>query len=196
MVGAGQKRQSWPLCSRRRTARDARRVDRGIGGRDRHEEDKRQRWATRNAGEPTRCTFRGRHDDDEQKEDLIATSHKRAGEGLFAGLRVAVAVAGEAPRRLTRMSRGDEPQHRARANRRDHLGDNVRDDVMIGAAPGCPHADCNRRSPANPILSVVFAATTQREPRVPDSEESTVLRNHDRELSIPRIAGTCRSSSA
>src|SRR6185437_573668 len=51
----------------------------------------------------------------------------------------AVAVGGEAARHPVRLAGSDQPEHRGGADRADHLGDDVGDHMLAGAAPGGQH---------------------------------------------------------
>jgi hypothetical protein len=108
--------------------------------------DQGQREADRDAGKTDRGALRGRADDDEQKEERHHHFHQEAAaEPVFAGAEIAVAVRGEAARDPAGMARRDDPQHRRRGDRRDHLGDDIGDDVTVSAAPRGPQTKRHRR---------------------------------------------------
>src|SRR6516225_4984900 len=136
ILAAGEQRRSGA----------ARRIDRGVGDRDRHEMDQGQSEADRDAGKTCSGTLRRAPDDDEEKKEGHHHFHKKASpEAIFAGAEIAIAVSGKTAWHPARLARCDDPQYRGRDDGRDHLSDDVGDDVSAWAASSAPQADRDRR---------------------------------------------------
>src|ERR1700716_3938855 len=88
----------------------ARRVDRSVRHRDRHKMDQCESEADRDTGKTARRAPGGGADDDEQKKERHHHFHqKTAGEAVFAGAEIAVAIGGETNRNPPWLARRDEP---------------------------------------------------------------------------------------
>src|SRR5690348_6294387 len=88
----------------------ARRVDRGVGHRDRYEMDQGQSKADRDAGKANRRALGSGADDDEQKKERHQHFHQEtAGEAVFARAEIAVAIGSETAREPPWLARRDEP---------------------------------------------------------------------------------------
>src|SRR5204863_9871262 len=88
----------------------ARRVDRGVRHRDRDKMDQCQSEADRDTGKTGRRALGGGSDDDEQKKERHHHFHQEtAGEAVFAGAEIAVAIGSETTRDPPWLARRDEP---------------------------------------------------------------------------------------
>src|SRR6516165_6342624 len=121
-------------------------IDRGVGDRDRHEMDQGQGQTDRDSSKAGSRTLRRAPNDDEEKKEGHHHFHKKASpEAIFAGAEIAIAVSGKTAWHPARLARCDDPQYRGRDDGRDHLSDDVGDDVSAWAASSAPQADRDRR---------------------------------------------------
>src|SRR6516162_8711696 len=150
----------------------ARRIDRGVGDRDRHEMDQGQSEADRDAGKTCSGTLRRAPDDDEEEKERHHHFHKKASpEAIFAGAEITIAVGSKAAGDPAWLARCDDPQDRGSDYSGDHLSDDVGNNVTGGAASRAPQADRDRR--VEMAARNVPDGISHRQHRQPECERNT-----------------------
>src|ERR1700746_3861094 len=107
--------------------------------------DQGQGKADRDACKTGSRSLRRCADNDEQeKEGHHHFVDEAAPEAIFAWTKSAIAVGSESVGNPGGLARCNEPQYRSGHDGGDDLGNNVRNDMLAGAAPGAPQADRDR----------------------------------------------------
>src|ERR1700756_1441210 len=108
--------------------------------------DQGQGETDRNSGKPDGCTPRCAANNDKEKEKRHHNlGYEAAAEAVFAWTEIAVSIGSETTDDPARLTRRDPPQYQGSDYRADDLGDDIRNDVTTGAAPGAPQAHGDRR---------------------------------------------------
>src|SRR5207245_10841497 len=87
----------------------------------------------------------GANEDEQKEQRHHHFVYEAAPKAIFAGAKVAITVGGKATHRPAGLPRCDQPQYEGGDDGADDLGDDVGDDVLVGAAPGAPQAEGDRR---------------------------------------------------